>query len=267
MNDIREKLSNMFQKVMAGTVTREEGTMLINFLAKQTPADTVKELTYLIDNPPQNVFPKTVVHTIALTRNRLFYDLMVKSLDHKNEEVSILAAEELARLHTSEAMTVLVEHLTSEAYHVRKASALAIAKGFGPEGIEILKNHIMTGNGPFYLSTSINALLEAGKRGMDAIMHILSHGNAATVTVVAQGILKSDKAVPDTDIPKVVEALMRAGDRKDTSSITELLRLVGSFREKAKSYEGFVMAFTDHQSDTVKNEAKHTLQMLKGAAH
>ena len=44
MSSIREKLTNMFSKVMAGTVTREEGTMLINHLAREDLAETVREL-------------------------------------------------------------------------------------------------------------------------------------------------------------------------------------------------------------------------------
>ncbi|MDP2690278.1 MAG: hypothetical protein Q8P48_09225, partial [Deltaproteobacteria bacterium] len=77
MSGEREKLANMFTKVMAGTVTREEGTMLINHLAKEDMASTVSELSYLMENPPPGVFPKTILHTIALSRNKAFHDIMI----------------------------------------------------------------------------------------------------------------------------------------------------------------------------------------------
>ena len=51
MSSIKEKLTNMFEKVMAGTVTREEGTMLLNHLVREDPAGTVAELALLIENP------------------------------------------------------------------------------------------------------------------------------------------------------------------------------------------------------------------------
>jgi hypothetical protein len=60
MSSIREKLTNMFSKVMAGTVTREEGTMLLNHLAKEDQAGTVTELAALIETPPPGVFLKTL---------------------------------------------------------------------------------------------------------------------------------------------------------------------------------------------------------------
>ena len=113
MSSIKEKLTNMFQKVMAGTVTREEGTMLLNHLVKEDPAGTVAELALLIENPPAGVFPKTIIHTIALARNKAFYEIMHKSLAHKSEDVSVLAAQELARLRTSEAREALSAHLTA----------------------------------------------------------------------------------------------------------------------------------------------------------
>ena len=57
MRSTREKLAHMFSKVMAGTVTREEGTMLLNHLVKEDLAGTIKELAYLIDYRPGH-FPR-----------------------------------------------------------------------------------------------------------------------------------------------------------------------------------------------------------------
>src|SRR4030067_1863098 len=139
MSGEREKLTNMFSKVMAGTVTREEGTMLINFLAREDLTSTVMELAYLIENPPPGVFAKTILHTIALSRNKAFNNIIVKGLEHKNEDVSLLAAGELAGLKTADARDVLVEHLGSDVYHVRKVSAAALVQGFSEGGDIVAK--------------------------------------------------------------------------------------------------------------------------------
>ncbi|MBI5641954.1 MAG: HEAT repeat domain-containing protein [Deltaproteobacteria bacterium] len=262
MSTVRDKLTNMFSKVMAGTVTREEGTMLLNFLAKEDQVGTIKELVHLIDNPPQGVFPKTILHTISLSRNKLFYNIMVGSLEHKNEDVSILAAQELARLKTSDAKNVLVEHLNSEAYHVRKASAIALVQGFG-EGVEIVKKHLMEHSEPFYRSTSAQALATAGRRGMDALLTVLNSGDAASVASAAESIMNAVSSLDGADIPKIFEALMSAGDKKDSRTIVELLKVAASLGSRAKGFEGYVQAFLDYPFDQVKQEARDALRQIR----
>ena len=265
MYSIRERLSSMFSKIMAGTVSREEGAMLINHLVRDNMNDTVRELSYIMENPPQNVFPKTMLHTITLARNRALFSILVSSLNHKDEEVAVLAAAELARLRTNEARDVLRENLNSEAYHVRKASAAALARELGDEGIEILKNHILTHQEPFYRSTSAQGLLSAGRKGMEALLSILSSGKPGVQSSVAEAISTAyGEGLQDTDIQVAVDALMRAGDRKDTPSIVELLKVIALFRKRAGSYGGYVEAFADYPSESVRKEVQKALSQIRG---
>lgn len=262
MRSTRDKLAHMFSKVMAGTVTREEGTLLLNHLVKEDLAGTIKELAYLIDYPPPGVFPKTILHTIALSRNKAFYNIMVGSLEHKNEEVSILAAQELARLKTSEAKVVLVEHLSSEVYHVRKASAIALVEGFA-EGIDIVRRHLMDQAEPFYRSTSALALLTGGRKGMDALLAILNSGEPGPVSTAAETVMGATSRLDAGDIPKVFEALMLAGDRKDSRTIIELLKVATALGGRARGFDGYVQAFVDYPSDAVRNEAVDALRVIR----
>lgn len=263
MGSVREQLTNMFIKVMAGTVSREEGTMLINHLAKEDPVGTISEIAFLRDNPPPNVFPKTILHTVALARNKAFFKLMVESLDHKNEEVSILAAEEMARLHTGEAKSALIGHLNSEAYHVRKASAAALAKGFGAEGIEILKNHVLSHEEPFFRSTSAQGLLIAGRKGVEALLEILNSGNPGAVTSAAEAISKAGDNKSGEDITVIINALSSAGDKKDIPSVIALLKAVASFKERARNFAGYVLAFADYPFEEVRSEAENALREIR----
>lgn len=263
MGSVREQLTNMFSKVMAGTVTREEGTMLINHLVRENMAETVKELSFLIDNPPPGVFPKTILHTIALSRNKAFFNIMIASLEHKNEDVSILAAQELAKLKTSDAKEVLAEHLDSEVYHVRKASALALAQGFS-DGPEILKEHMLTHSEPYFRLTSAQALLGSGRKGVEALLSILNSGNAGAMSTAAEVLINGSGELQDRDIPSVFDALMLAGDRKETQSIIEILKVAGALKSRAKGFEGFVMAFADHPFEPVKKEAQRSLKAIRG---
>lgn len=262
MSSIREKLSNMFSKVMAGTVTREEGTMLINHLVKEDQAGTVRELTYLIDNPPPGVFPKTILHTIALSRNKAFFNIMISCLEHKNEDVSILAAEELARLKTSDAKEVLAEHLDSEAYHVRKASAVALVRGF-PDGTDMVREHLVRRSEPFFRLTSAKALAGAGKKGVDALIAVLSSGQTGAMASAAEALAAAAGELGQDAVQRVFEALMTAGDRKDTQAIIELLKVAGSLRGKAGGFEGFVQAFVDYPFEAVRKEAQSALKMIR----
>lgn len=252
----------MFSKVMAGTVTREEGTMLINHLVRENMAETVKELSYLIDNPPPGVFPKTILHTISLTRNKVFYNIMIASLEHKNEEVSILAAQELAKLKTADSKEVLVEHINSEVYHVRKASAMALAEGF-TEGLHILKEHILTHPEPFYRKTSALALVKSGRKGIETLLSILGSGNAGAMVSTAEALATAADDLDTADIPKIFDALMTAGDRKDTTAVIELLKVAGSLKGRAKGFEGFVLAFTDYSFEPVRKEAENALEQIR----
>lgn len=262
MTSIKEQLTNMFSKIMAGTVTREEGTMLINSLVRSNQAEAVKELSYLIENPPPGVFPKTILHTISLSRNKSLINIIIAGLENRNEDVSILAAQELASQKTADAKHVLVEHLDSEIYHVRKASAIALCKGFS-DGIDIVKKHILTHSEPFYRSTSALALLESGKSGLEAILNLLNSGNTNAMATCAEVLVSACKNLDSANIPRVFEALMIAGDKKDTTAIIELLKVAAALKGRARGFEGYIMAFTDYPFEPVRKEAQNALKHIK----
>lgn len=259
---IREKLANMFSKVMAGTVTREEGTMLINHLAKEDQAGTVKELSSLIETPPPGVFQKTILHTVALARNKAFFSIMVSCLEHKNEEVSVLAAQELAKLKSVDARGTLAEHLDSDVYHVRKASAVAIVEGF-PDGVEAVKGHMLRRSEPFYRLTSAQALLKSGKKGVEALLSLMSSGNHGAMMTAAETLISGSGDMEQGDVQMVIDALLTAGDRKDSHTIVELLKVVAALKGKAGGFEGFVLAFSDYPSESVRREAQNALNMIR----
>lgn len=265
MSSTREKLTNMFTKVMAGTVTREEGTMLLNHLAKEDLAETVKELSYLMETPPPGVFPKTILHTITLSRNKAFHDIIVSSLDNNDEELSVIASQELARLRTPEAMDVLVAHLNSEAYHVRRASAQAIAQS-SPEGLEVLKKHILESAEPFFRLTSAQALVRAGRNGVNVLLSILDSAAEPALSSVTEAFESAGKDMGNEEVPRIFDALMRAGDKKDSKSVVGLLKVAGALKGKAKGFEGFVKAFTDDPSEPVRTEARNALKEITAAA-
>lgn len=262
MSTIREKLTNMFSKVMAGTVTREEGAMLINHLVKEDQVETIKELAYLIDTPPPGVFPKTILHTIALSRNKAFLNIMIACLEHKNEDVSILAAEELAKLKTADAKDVLIEHLNSDVYHVRKASATALINGFA-DGVAIVKGHLLQHREPFYRRTSAQVLLNSGRKGVEALLSVLTSSETGAMVTAAEALISGGGELDQADIPRVFDALMTAGDRKDSQTIIELLKVAGSLRGKASGFEGFVLAFTDYPVEPVRKEAQNALKLIR----
>jgi HEAT repeat protein len=260
---IKEKLTNMFSKVMAGTVTREEGTMLINHLAKEDPEGTVKELSALIETPPPGVFQKTILHTVALARNKVFFGIMVSCLEHKNEDVSVLAAQELAKLKSADARDTLSEHLDCEVYHVRKASALALVEGF-PDGVEVVKGHMLKRSEPFYRLTSAQALLKSGRKGVEALLSLMaSSDNHGAVATAAETLVSGSSDMEQGDVQMIFGALLNAGDRKDSHSIVELLKVVAALKGKASGFEGFVLAFADYPSESVKREAQNALKMIR----
>ncbi len=255
----------MFAKVTAGTVTREEGAMLLNHLARENPAETAKELAALIENPPAGVFAKTILHTAALSRNKAFFDIFVANLGSADEELSGLSAEELAKLRTAESRQALVEHLNDGAYHVRRASAAALLNF--DDGPDILKKQILTNPEPLFRSSSAEVLIDAGKRGMDRLLDVLNSDNLDAVASAAEALVRKAGDLAEKDVAKVFEALMNAGDRPESQpyGIIELLKVAASLGKKAKGYEGYVMAFSDHPSEGVRKEASKALSEIKAA--
>lgn len=261
-SSIKEQLINMFSKVMAGTVSREEGTMLLNYLVKEKQAETVRELVYLIETPPPGVFPKTILHTIALSRNRAFYNIMVAGLCSKHEDVSLLAAEELGRLKTAEAKNTLVEHLKSERYHVRKVSAAALAQNY-EDGPAMVEKELLSNPEPFFRTTYAQALTRAGKNGIAALLNVMNTGSSAAAVASAEALTSIATELDEKEIQQVFHALMSAGDRKDSMLIIAILKLAGTLSSRVRGFEGYVKAFTDHPADIVRDEAKAALRLIK----
>jgi len=262
MAEIRDQLINMFSKIMAGTVTREEGTMLLNDLVKDERETTLKELFSLIDTPPTGVYPQTILHTIALSRNKDFYPIMTDCLEHKNEEVSMLAARELGRLKTDEAKQVLIEHLDSDIYHVRKVSAEILSSIFS-DGVALVEKHLLSHAETFFRSTSAEALTKAGPEGMEALLRVLNSGRPGAMATAAEAVAPFASELAREDARKIVEALMKAGDQDNAPLITEMLKIVASLKERAQGFEDYVLAFKDYPSDVVRGEVENTLKEIR----
>ncbi len=264
MSGEKEKLANMFTKVMAGTVTREEGAMLLNHLAREDQASTVKELAYLVKSPPPGVYPKTVLHTVILTRNKAFHDIVLAGLDHEDEQVTILVAQELAHLRTDDAREILIEHLGSEAYHVRKASAAALIEGF-KDGRGIVADHLESHEENLFRDTYAQALLDSGKGGLDALLSIMCSGKRAASETAAKFVLTAVDKLAGPDVPRIFDALMVAGDNSDSALIVGILRIAAALKGRAKGFEGYVKAFSDYDSPSVREEAAIALNEIERA--
>jgi HEAT repeat protein len=187
---------------------------------------------------------------------------MVSCLEHKDEELSVLAAQELAKLRTADARETLSEHLDSEAYYVRKASALAIVEGFA-EGAEIVKDHMLRQSEPLYRLTSAQALAKSGKKGLESLLSVMASGNHDAAASAAEALISGSSELEQEEVQRVFDALMTAGDRKDSHSIIELLKVVAALKGKASGFEGFVLAFADYPFEQVRQEAQTALKMIR----
>ena len=103
----------------------------------------------------------------------------------QEQEVSILAAE-LARLKTSEAKVVLVEHLNSKVYHEEGFSDTLVDR---LPRIDIVRRHLMDQAEPFYRSLPRWRSLQAAGKGMDALLAILNSGEPGPVSTAAETVM------------------------------------------------------------------------------
>jgi len=259
MSTVRDQIINMFARVAAGTVTQEEGTMLINSLAKQEPQETVKELSDLIHNTPQDMSAQLIFRTVAMSRSRLFFDVLTSALDHKSEDMSIFACEELSKYFPTESQFVLAEHLNSDVYHVRKASAKILSKVFGDAAIEMLKKHILAHAEHYYRMTSAEVLAGSGNKGTDALIQILNSGKPGPAATAAEVLARDPRRITDAYVPVIVNALLEAGDAKESTAIVALLKLVASLGSRAKQYAEYIKAYEDWTDELVSAEAWNAL--------
>ncbi len=263
MNPFVDKLTVMFSKIIAGTVSREEGAILINHLVKENRDETISSLSYLIENPPRNVFQKTMLHTIALARNKALFDIIAESIQSQNEDVSSMAASELARLRTEGAKNTLIKNLNNDTYHVRRSAAVALAEDYGDEGIKILKEHILSHEEPFYRATSAQGLAATGDKGVATLFAILRTERPGPVFSAAEAIAGIEDEIKEEHIAVAMAALMRAGDNRDMPLVVELLKVVALFKKKALKYEAFITAFADDISESIRLEAQKTLHRIR----
>jgi hypothetical protein len=203
LNPFIDKLTTMFSKIIAGTVSREEGAILINHLVKESSVETISALSYLIENPPRNVFQKTVLHTIAL------------------------------------------------------------AEDFGDDGLDILKDHILSHEEPFYRATSAQGLASMGDTGVNTLFDIMRTEKPGPVFSAVEALTGIEDELKDSLIPVAIEALMQAGDRRDIPLVVEILRLLACFKIKALRFEAFITAFADDNSESIRLEAQKTLHEIK----
>lgn len=263
MNSFVDKLTAMFSKIIAGTVSREEGAILINHLVKENRHDTISSLSYLIENPPRNVFQKTMLHTIALARNKALFDIIADSVASQNEDVSAMAASELARLGTEGAKRTLIKNLDNDTYHVRRSAAVALAEDYGDEGLKILKDHILSHDEPFYRATSAQGLSATGDKGIATLFDTLRSDIPGPVFSAAEAIAGIEEEINEGHIHTAMEALMLAGDRKDIPLVVELLKVVALFKQNALKYETFIAAFANDTSESIRLEAQKTLHAIR----
>jgi len=266
MSTVREQIINMFTRVAAGTVTQDEGTMLINSLAKKEPQETVQELSDLIHNTPQDMSAQLIFRTVAMSRSRVFFDVLTSALDHKSEEMSIFACEELSKYFPTESQFVLAEHLNSDVYHVRKASANVLVKVFGAQAIEMLKKHILSNDEHYYRMTSAEVLAAAGDKGMAALIEILNSGKPGPAATTAEVLSRDPYQIADANVPVIVNALLESGDKKETEAIVALLKLVASLGSRAKQYVEYIKAYEDWPDELVSAEAWNALLEISKAA-
>ncbi len=231
--EIRQRLCSVFLKIADRKVTREGGAMFLKDLLRMADAGlVVEELERLTACPPSGVYVRTILHTLLLTGNDFFIGILSRFLTHADEETAGFAARGLAGLRSFEALKVLVRHLDHDSYLCRKATADALAEGFGRDGTEALKRHIMAVNGYMYKMTSIEALLKS-KDGVRVLVETMALDDAETGNVswfileAVRGRITHRPKELDF-LKKTLHGIVEAGGREAVLvTAEELLKVLG----------------------------------------
>lgn len=93
----------------------------------------------------------------------------------------------------------------------------------------------------------------------------MGYGTPDGIQTAAEVVVSHGGRLEDGDLRKIVDALMLAGDREDSRVIAGLLRVVGSFGGRAKSFEGYVAAFSDNAVEEIKKAAVAALEKIRSS--
>lgn len=239
LEEIRQRLISVFRKIADGKVTREGGALFLKDLLKRAEAGlVVEELERLTACPPPGIYVKTILHTLLLTRNDLFIGILSKFLMHEDEEMAGFAARGLAGFRSFDALKVLVRHLDHDGYLCRKAAAEALAEGFGRDGFEALKRHIMAVNGYMYKLASIEALLKS-RDGVRALVEIMAFKETGGMSQIILAVVRGHVAQKPQGLDflkKSLEEIVMAGGREAVLvTAEELIKALERSAKKMKN--------------------------------
>lgn len=262
---IRDQIVAMFLKIAAKTISREEGTLLLNGLAKGGINNKIEVARVIIDlcqKPPKDVYIKTMFHTVALAKNPAFTKILEVGLEHKNEEISIVCADGLANLGNDEARDSLTSHLINDSYHVRKASGDVLIKGWGKMGIKLVVANGLSHPETYYRYTAALSLVRSGKAGVSALLEVFVSNNMNAIQSAAEALSEFENAVGKEEVPRLVHALESAVNCKHTNAVTALLKLLGALKDRAGGFEEHIAVLLDYDSEPVRIAAGNALASI-----
>lgn len=259
---IRDQIVAMFLKIAAKTISREEGTLLLNDLVRggiNNKMEVFRVILDLCQKPPKDVYVKTMFHTVALAKNPAFTKILEVGLEHKNEEISIVCADGLANLGNDEARDSLTSHLINDSYHVRKASGDVLIKGWGKMGIKLVVANGLSHPETYYRYTAALSLVRSGKAGVSALLEVFVSNNMNAIQSAAEALSEFEKVVGKEDVPKLVHALEAAVANKHSNAVISLLKLLGTMKDKVSGFEEHIAVLMDHDYELVRVAAHNAL--------
>lgn len=261
---VRDQIIAMFLKIAAKTITREEGTLLLNDLVRvSTDKSEVRKIILdLCQTPPKDVYVKTIFHTVALARNQAFTKILEIGLEHKSEETSIVAADGLSSLGNEEARNALVTHLINDSYHVRKASGDVLIKGWGREGVKLVTSRGLTHPEVYYRYTAASSLARAGKMGIAALLELFGSNDMNAIQSASEALSEAKNALEKEDVPKLTHALGVAVGCKHSNAVISLLKLLGVMKEKVEGFEEQIAVLLNYDYEPVRTAAKNALVLI-----
>ena len=258
---LRDQIVAMFLKIAAKTISREEGTLLLNDLQRRASdkSEVRRIIIDLCEKPPKDVNVKTIFHTVALTKNPAFTKILEVGLEHKSEDISIVAADGLASLGNDEARDSLAHHLISDSYHVRKASGDVLIKWWGKMGIKLVAMHGLSHPETYYRYTAALSLARSGKAGISVLLETFSSNNMNAIQSAADALSEVENAVGKEEVPKLVYALETAVANKHSTAVIALLKLLGAMKGKVSGFEEHIAVLTDYNYEPVRIAANNAL--------
>jgi hypothetical protein len=254
------KVASALKKIASGTVTLEEGAVLLNDLERSSAdKDELNALFLeLYRALPQETHGKIFLHIIALTKNPHFENMLAAGLDHPDENTAPAILAGMAGYKDDQARGALKRQLAHPLPRVRKLAGEIIIRKWGTEGVNLVVANGLCSEDQDIVNSACIVLSDCGVTVAPIVIDAMQTMNMASLRASAKLLLDMKESMDIEDhidkdrVATLVQVMDRVAGNKQPNLIITMLELLGLLKNKLAGHEDAIAAFLNVEHSTIK---------------